>query len=150
MNIKAAIAIGALFVGAAAMQATAQDLRWRTINVIVPVAAGGGSDTYARAILPVMANCLGTNVAVRNVPGDGHLLGIGQTYRANPDGHTITVFNLPAIPITQLARGDGAQVDIRDMTYIGTYGSSTLVLYAHPDFAETIDDVIEPTKATPR
>jgi tripartite-type tricarboxylate transporter receptor subunit TctC len=132
------------------MQATAQDLRWRTINVIVPVAAGGGSDTYARAILPVMANCLGTNVAVRNVPGDGHLLGIGQTYRANPDGHTITVFNLPAIPITQLARGDGAQVDIRDMTYIGTYGSSTLVLYAHPDFAETIDDVIEPTKATPR
>jgi tripartite-type tricarboxylate transporter receptor subunit TctC len=84
MNIKAAVAIGALFVAAAAMQATAQDLRWRTINVIVPVAAGGSSDTYARAILPVMADCLGTNVAVRNVPGDGHLLGIGQTSRPIP------------------------------------------------------------------
>jgi tripartite-type tricarboxylate transporter receptor subunit TctC len=118
------------------------DLRWRTINVIVPVAAGGGSDRYARTILPVMAECLGTNVAVRNVPGDGNLLGIGQTSRAAADGHNLTVFNLPAIPITQLSRGEDAQVDIREMTYIGTYGSSTLMLYAHPDFAENIDDMI--------
>ncbi|NYS24269.1 tripartite tricarboxylate transporter substrate binding protein [Rhodobacteraceae bacterium 2376] len=142
MKLKAAVAIGALVVGASAMQVAAQDLRWRTINVIVPVGAGGGSDTYARTILPVMADCLGTNVAVRNVPGDGHLLGIGQAHRSNPDGHTITVFNLPAIPITQLSRGEDAQVDIRDMTYVGTYGSSTLVLYAHPEAAENIDDLM--------
>jgi tripartite-type tricarboxylate transporter receptor subunit TctC len=133
----------ALGISVQAKPADAQDLSWRTINVIVPVAAGGGSDRYARTILPAMAECLGTNVAVRNVPGDGHLLGISQTARAAADGHNLTVFNLPAIPITQLARGDAAPVDIRDMTYIGTYGSSTLMLYTHPDFAENLDEFFE-------
>src|SRR5690625_1756951 len=115
-----------------------------TLNFIVPSSVGGGSDLYARQIIPHMAKHLGVNFAIRNLPGDGTLRGVAQAARAQPDGATLTTFNPPSITAAQLQRGDRAPVDVRELTYIGQWGTSSMVLFANREFPHrAIPEIIE-------
>jgi tripartite-type tricarboxylate transporter receptor subunit TctC len=44
------------------------------LSVIVPNGPGGGYDTYARAMAPVIAETTGARVSVENLPGAGGLI----------------------------------------------------------------------------
>jgi tripartite-type tricarboxylate transporter receptor subunit TctC len=57
--------------------------------LIVPFAAGGGTDVVARIVGEHISRTLGHQVIVENVPGAGGTTGSIRTMRANPDGHTI-------------------------------------------------------------
>lgn len=107
----------------------------RDITWIVPFAAGGGTDVYARQMAPLMGENLGVNIEVRNEPGAGSLLGIREAANAQPDGYTITNFNPPSSTITQLAEGEEAGVDLRELTYIGQMGSTSYVVFAQQNFS---------------
>ena len=123
----------------------AAELDCARIDFVVPVAAGGGSDLYSRTIFEgVVGPLIDTQVGVRNVPGDGQMLGVGEVFRADPDGCTLTTYNPPSITIAQIARGDDAPLDIRDAEYIGSWGNASLTLYGHVDSpGDTLDEVIE-------
>ncbi len=125
--------------------AEAGELDCARIDFVVPVAAGGGSDLYARTIAEAeMGPRLDQQVAVRNVPGDGQMLGVSEVFRAEPDGCTLTTYNPPSITIAQLARGEDAPVDIRDAEYVGQWGDAALTLYGHVDSpGDDLDEVIE-------
>ena len=105
-----------------------QDITW-----IVPFAAGGGTDTYARQIAPLMGDELGVNIEVRNEEGAGSLLGLREVANADPDGYTITNFNPPSSTISQLA-AENPGVNLRDFTFIGQMGSTSYVVFAKSDF----------------
>ncbi len=115
------------------------------VDFIVPQAAGGGSDLYTRTIAQeVMGPILDTQVNVRNVPGDGQMLGLSEVAQAEPDGCTWTTFNPPSVTLSIIARGDDAPLDVRDFEYAGVWGSVVQTLVARPELGvETIDDVIE-------
>jgi tripartite-type tricarboxylate transporter receptor subunit TctC len=115
----------------------------RDITFVVPFGPGGGSDEYARQIGSQMAEILGTDLAVRNVPGAASLLGLREAMNAEPDGHTITTFNPPSSPVAQIAAGADAGVDLREATMIGGWGSSSYVVFAHPSVeADNLEDLI--------
>jgi tripartite-type tricarboxylate transporter receptor subunit TctC len=57
--------------------------------MIVPFAAGGGTDVLARSLAEHMRTTLGQPVIIENVPGAGGSIGVGRVARALPDGHTI-------------------------------------------------------------
>lgn len=64
----------------------------RPITMVVPVAAGGPTDTIARTIADRMRVSLGQAVIVENVSGGGNgTIGVGRVARAAPDGYTLSV-----------------------------------------------------------
>lgn len=66
----------------------------KPIIFIVPVAVGGGYDTYTRLLAPYLTKELGVkNVIIRNIPGAGWKIGYQKIFRAKPDGYTIGIWN---------------------------------------------------------
>lgn len=80
------------------------------VRVIVAYNAGGSSDTLARTTIAawekVLEEMSGTsiNTLVMNMPGAGGEIGWTNLATAAPDGGTIGVVNLPAIPLVELTR----------------------------------------------
>jgi tripartite-type tricarboxylate transporter receptor subunit TctC len=63
----------------------------KTITVVVPFKEGGGTDTYARAIVPWFAGNLPgkPKIVVLNKPGGGSVRGANAFQSAKPDGLTL-------------------------------------------------------------
>ena len=72
----------------------------KRIEIIVPFAAGGGSDVYTRALQPFLQKHLPgkPTVIVRNIPGAGSIPGANQfQQRAKPDGTDAIVVSTTTI-----------------------------------------------------
>jgi tripartite-type tricarboxylate transporter receptor subunit TctC len=66
----------------------------KTIEFIVPVGVGGGYDLYVRMIVPYLSKELGgTKIRIKNEPGGAWLVGLGEIYKAKPDGYTLGIWN---------------------------------------------------------
>ena len=66
----------------------------RTINMLVPFGAGGGTDVPARFFALEMEEILGQNIVVSNVEGAGGTVGATQLSQATADG-----YNLGFLPV---------------------------------------------------
>lgn len=78
-------------VALAAMAATSMaHAAWpeRSVTIVVPFPAGGGTDTFARPLAQQLGQQLGQSVVVDNRGGAGGTLGAGVAARAAPDGYT--------------------------------------------------------------
>lgn len=92
----------------------------RDIQVIVPNAPGGSSDTYVRFIAPVLERYLpgNANIVPINVAGGGGAKGVVELYRARPDGYTLAIFNIPGAFILQQQQHSRAY-DLAKISWIG-------------------------------
>jgi len=61
----------------------------KPVRLIVPYAAGGGTDTAARMIARKLAPLLGQSVIVENKPGAATQIGTAYIANAEPDGYTL-------------------------------------------------------------
>jgi tripartite-type tricarboxylate transporter receptor subunit TctC len=71
----------------------AQTYPSRPITMVVPTAAGGAMDTFARIMAERMRVSLGQPVIVESVGGANGNIGVGRVARAAPDGYTLIVGN---------------------------------------------------------
>ena len=71
----------------------AQTYPSRPITMVVPTAAGGAMDTFARIMAERMRISLGQPVIVESVGGANGNIGVGRVARAAPDGYTLIVGN---------------------------------------------------------
>ena len=69
--------------------ATAQVYPSHPITMIVPFAAGAGTDVTARIVSEHMSRTLGQPIVIENIAGAGGTTGSTRAMRANPDGYTI-------------------------------------------------------------
>jgi len=82
---------GAAALSAAPRLARAQAYPTRPITIIVPFAAGGGTDIVTRTLAEQMRGSLGQPVIVENVAGAAGSIGVGRAVRAAADGYTLIV-----------------------------------------------------------
>ena len=80
----------ALFVAVCTPQAQAQSIS-RTVTIVVPYAAGGGTDVVARLIAEAMSRTLGQTVLIENVTGAGGTIANERVARSTPDGSTVLI-----------------------------------------------------------
>jgi len=73
----------------ASAAAHANDFPVRPVRLVVPYAAGGGTDILARQIAKQASEYLGQQVIVENKPGAGTVLGASEVAKAAPDGYTL-------------------------------------------------------------
>jgi tripartite-type tricarboxylate transporter receptor subunit TctC len=83
------LAAGAAALPALSRSAEAQAYPARPLTMIVPVAAGSGTDVVARVLAERMKSVLGQPVIIENVSGGDGNIGVGRLARARPDGYTI-------------------------------------------------------------
>ena len=103
--------------------ASAQDdfYRGKTIRIVVGYSAGGGFDTYSRAIARHLAKHIPGKpaVIVENMPGAAGLVAANSIYRAGrPDGLTIVNFQGTQV-MSQILGRDGVEFDARKYEWLG-------------------------------
>lgn len=72
-----------------AAPAQAQNFPDRTVRIVVPYTAGGGTDTVARALAQQLAERWKQPVVVENKAGAGASLGAELVAKSTPDGYTL-------------------------------------------------------------
>ena len=99
----------------------------KPIRYIVPVAAGGGSDTVGRTVTERWGNQLKQSFVVDNQGGGGGVIACQATARAAPDGYTLMqgyVATHGTSPATRKLPYDA----VKDFTAIGMIGATPNVL----------------------
>ena len=91
LMIAAALALSPL---CAAETVSAQAYPARSIQVIVPFAAGSASDVVMRVLLERMGTSMGRQFIVDNRPGAGGNTGTAAAAKATPDGYTLVMSTL--------------------------------------------------------
>jgi tripartite-type tricarboxylate transporter receptor subunit TctC len=79
--------------------ARAQAFPARPIRLVVPYAAGGGTDALARVVAQFMGEKLGQTVIVENIAGAGGNLATQTVASAPPDGYTMLMANQGPIAV---------------------------------------------------
>lgn len=116
----------------------------KTIRFVVGAPAGGGYDTYTRAIARHLGKHIPGNpsMVVENMAGAGSLIAANYTYnKAEPDGLTIGVW-ISGQVIRQALGDRSTRFDARKFGWIGapSKGSPTCAIMAYTGF-KTWDDV---------
>ncbi|MGB7175692.1 MAG: tripartite tricarboxylate transporter substrate binding protein, partial [Xanthobacteraceae bacterium] len=88
MRTFAAIIVHFLGIACSTVPALAQDWPTHPLTMVVPWAAGGGTDIMGRIMARRMSEILGQTVIVENLPGGGGMAGASHVARADPDGYT--------------------------------------------------------------
>ncbi len=102
------------------------------IKIIVPYSAGGGFDLAARMLAPYLAKYLpnDTSVIIENISGGNGNIGLGELTRADADGYTLGLINLPGHFVQQIL-GD-ASYDLTEYEYVGNITKTEYIAAASP------------------
>jgi tripartite-type tricarboxylate transporter receptor subunit TctC len=132
--------------------APAQDLGGypsRPIRLIVPFAAGGGTDSLSRIFGQVVSEQLGGSVIVENIGGAGGTLGIVQAAKAAADGYTL-LSATPSIAINPHIQKNVPYNTLRDFVPVVQITTSPFVLIATKGFPiASVRDLLDLARARP-
>jgi tripartite-type tricarboxylate transporter receptor subunit TctC len=142
-----AAAFGAIL---APSQATAQAWPNKPITFIVPFAAGGGTDAFARPLAVQLEAQLGQRIIIDNRAGAGGTTGASAAAKAAPDGYTFFVGAAHHAIAPALYPRLDYNIET-DLVPIGLVASPPQVIAVHPTkvAAKTLGEFIAHLKANP-
>ena len=135
--LRRVLASGAALLGAlllaASPGAAAQDYPSRPVRIIVPFAAGGPADIYARFIAARLQESLGQPFVVDNRPGAGSIIGTDAVAKSAADGYTLLLMSNTHTVNESLIPTKPFQL-LRDFAPVAPINASDLVLVTRPTF----------------
>ncbi|HEV8257579.1 MAG TPA: tripartite tricarboxylate transporter substrate binding protein [Casimicrobiaceae bacterium] len=129
--------------------ALAQDYPSRPVKIIVPFAAGGPADVYARFLGQRLQEALGQPFVVDDRPGGGSVVGTDAAAKSAPDGYTLLLMsNTHTVNESLMPNKPFALT--RDFVPVAPINYSDLVMVVHPSVAaKTVAEFIALAKAQP-
>lgn len=120
----------------------------KEIQLIVPFAAGGGTDLGARDLLPYVEEELGEDINIVNKSGASGWNGWMDLIRADPDGYTLGYLNTPNLTSGYINPNLDRGEDLDSFSIIAGHVVDPLVLSVNYDDErfQTIEDFIEYAK----
>jgi tripartite-type tricarboxylate transporter receptor subunit TctC len=139
----------AVFAALGPMTAVAQDYPARPVRIVVPFAAGGPADVYARFLGARLQESLGQPFIIENKPGAGAVTGTDTVAKAAPDGYTLLLMS-NAHTVNETLIPNKPYALQRDFAPIAPINYSDLVLVVNPSVAaNTLPEFIALAKAQP-
>jgi tripartite-type tricarboxylate transporter receptor subunit TctC len=143
--------VAAALMGLAGLTAPvfAQDYPSHPVKIIVPFAAGGPADIYARELGRRLQEGLGQPFVVDDRPGAGSVVGTDAAAKSPADGYTLLLIsNAQTVNESLLANKPYALM--RDFVPVAPINYSDLVMVVHPSVpAKTLAEFIALAKAQP-
>lgn len=118
------------------------------IQMIVPVGAGGDTDSNARLLAQYMEPELDVSIPIVNVSGSSGTIGMEQVRTADPDGYTCLFYHTEAM-LPEISGLIDYQLDEFKMAGVCLQANTTL-LVTHADSGfSTLDEFIQQAKDNP-
>jgi tripartite-type tricarboxylate transporter receptor subunit TctC len=143
-----------LAAGAAALPAVSHLARAETypshpITMIVPFAAGGGTDALARIMAERMRRSLGQPIIIENVAGATGSIGVSRAVRATGDGYTLSIGTLSTHVLTGALYA--LQYDLlKDLTPVAQLATEPLLIVTKKGMpAKDLKELIAWLRANP-
>ena len=122
----------------------------RPVTLIVPFAAGGSTDSVARALGQGLGRQLGQPVIIDNKSGAGGTVGATQVMRSAPDGYTLLMGGPSDQVNAPFMMAKAPYEPARDFAPVGCAMRSANVLVVNPGLpAQSTPDLIRLAKAQP-
>jgi tripartite-type tricarboxylate transporter receptor subunit TctC len=132
-----------------AVAALAQDYPTRPVRIIVPFAAGGPADIYARFIGQRLELALGQPFVIDDRPGAGSVIGTDAAAKSAPDGYTLLVMSNTQTVNESLMQNKPYAL-MRDFVPVAPVNYSDLVLVVYPTVpAANVAELIALAKSKP-
>lgn len=143
--LLAASALASLACGAGA-----QTYPSKPIRMVVPFAAGGPTDVYARAVGQELTKLLGQPVIVDNRPGAGGNLGADLVAKSPPDGYNVVLGAVGAFAVNMTLYPKMPYDVLRDFAPVSLVAIVPMVLVVNPGVpVKTPKELVELAKSKP-
>jgi len=128
----------------------AQTYPAKPVRIVVPFAAGGPADVYARIVGRQLQEALGQSFVIEDRPGGGSVVGTDIVAKAPADGYTLLMMsNTHTVNESLLPKKPYAL--LRDLAPVSPINYSDLVLVIHPSVRiDSIKRLVAVAKAQPR
>lgn len=150
--LRVCSAIAAAFAAGASLLPAPAHAAWpeRQVTIVVPFAAGGGSDIVARVLAKSLTEDLKQPFLVDNKAGAGANIGAKYTAAAKPDGYTLMVISSVLTINPTLYRNQNPFDAVKDFTPVVEIGDSPNVIVTRPDTGmKNVPELIAKAKANP-
>ena len=132
-----------------ALPAAAQEYPARSIRMVVPFPAGGGSDIVARVLAQRLTATLGQTMVADNRAGASGNIAAEIVAKAPADGYTLLFAN-SSLSISPAAYTKLSFAPVKDVAPISLVSSYPFVLVSHPSLpVKTVRDLVALAKAKP-
>ncbi len=144
-----AFALVSLAAIALPVSGAAKDWPDKAITIIVPWAAGGGTDIVARSLAPKMSKRLGVPVQTVNKPGGSGIPGTLEAVKSPADGYTL-MWDCGGTSSMQYALAPELPYKVYDRTFVAraTTTPEGLMVPASSPW-KTMDDLVKAAKTDP-
>jgi tripartite-type tricarboxylate transporter receptor subunit TctC len=148
------LAGAALFGHAAIAQTTStgsgQGYPTKPVRIVVPFAAGGPADIYARFLAQRLQEPMGQSFVIENRPGAGSIIGTDAVAKSAADGYTLLLMsNTHTINESLIAKKPFALM--KDFVPVAPINYSDLLLVVHPSLpTKSVKELVALVKSKPK
>ncbi|MBX9824316.1 MAG: tripartite tricarboxylate transporter substrate binding protein [Xanthobacteraceae bacterium] len=142
--------IAAAVFSACPRDAIAQDYPTRPVTILVPFAAGGGTDILARALAQRMEQRLGKPFVIENRVGAGTVLAAGAAAKATPDGYTLMQATSGTLAMNGTIFKSLPYDPVKDLVPVALVAAVPFVLLVNADLPiRSVADLVKLAKEKP-
>ena len=129
---------------------SAQDYPNRPVRLIVPSAAGGAPDVFARVVGQRLSEAMGQQFIVENRPGAGGISASEAVAKAVPDGYTLLVPDIPQLAINPFMFSKLPYDPQKDFAPVSLIASIPLFLVVQPSAQiNSVAELVAAARANP-
>jgi tripartite-type tricarboxylate transporter receptor subunit TctC len=130
--------------------AYAQAYPQRSVRLIVPYAAGGGTDVFSRLLTAQIEREFGQSFVIDNRAGGASVIGTQAVATAAPDGYTIGMVDSAFVTNPGLLKDQLPYDTRKDFVPVSLLSRTQLVLCVHPSSPfKTAQELVAHAKANP-